>query len=407
MKKWAFLGVVPHTGGTWTVFETLRSGMMLHGIDLRWVVAGKPALIAMQYARMGKETLELGEVVAPEETDESRIAHRLARHLETEYDGAIINVLCDRLCINMMQYLPASFRRIMLVHNITVGTYEAARSIRDYVHATVGVSQRITSDLIQKYGFNPANTITIPNAVPVDAFYSKPSRRSQRLRILVLSRIENKSKGSFQIPRILQQLEALGVPYTCTVIGEGPDRAEMKRRCAGLKVHFVGRIPSDQVPRAVSFHDVYLFPSIYEGFALSLVEAMAGGCVPVASCLKGVTDQIVTNRESGFLISPSNTVGFTLALQALSEQPEMKKQMRDTAQSYVREHFSVSVASDRFTELMDQVNQSAGHLPGKIKSLEHWSYSRSMRDGLRSLLPESLKSHLRHLRERFIWLSFS
>ena len=407
MKKWAFLGVIPHSGGTWTVFDNLRSGLAQHGIDLRWVVAGERAFTAVRHSKLGDEKIGLGEVVAPEETDESKIARQLVSHLETKYDGAIVNVLCDRLCINMIQYLPASFRRIMLVHNITIGTYEAARSIRDYVHATVGVSQRITNDLIHKYAFNPANTLTIPNAVHVEQFYSNPSLRSDRLRILVLSRIENMSKGSFQIPRILQQLEQLRVPYTCTVIGDGPDSEEMKRRCAGLKVRFVGRINSDLVPKAVSFHDAYLFPSIYEGFGLSLVEAMAGGCVPVASCLKGVTDDIVTNRDSGFLMKSRDIAGYAHALKELYERPELKMQMRLAAQMRVRERFSVDAVSVRFVELMEKVDQSPCQLPGVIRSLDRWSYSRGLRNGVRTLIPESLKNHLRQLRERFAWLSFS
>lgn len=41
MKKWAFLGVKPHLGGTWTVFDNLRRGLLQQGIELRWVIAGK------------------------------------------------------------------------------------------------------------------------------------------------------------------------------------------------------------------------------------------------------------------------------------------------------------------------------------------------------------------------------
>jgi glycosyltransferase involved in cell wall biosynthesis len=403
MKKWAFLGVIPHTGGTWTVFENLRAGLAQHGIELRWVVAGQRAFNGLHGGPVGNA----GEVVAMDERDERKIAQQLATHLQTKYDGTIVNVLCDRLCINVIQYLPASFRRLMLVHNITVGTYKAARSIRDYVHGSIGVSQRITDDLIQKYGFNPAHTFTIHNAVPVERFDTKPSRQSRRLRILVLSRIENQSKGSFHIPRILQQLKQLHVPYTCTVIGDGPDLSELKRRCAGLKVHFTGRIPSHRVPHAVASHDVYLFPSIYEGFGLSLIEAMAGGCVPVASLLNGVTDEIVTNRKSGFLISPSDTHGFAHALKALFEQPDLKKQMSCEAQTRIREHFSVNAISARFSDLIDKVDQSPRQLPGTIKSLDHWCYSRGLRTGLRSMFPESFKSHLRLLREKFFWLSYS
>ena len=40
MIHWAFLGVVPHMGGTFTVFLALREGLAARGIELRWVAAG-------------------------------------------------------------------------------------------------------------------------------------------------------------------------------------------------------------------------------------------------------------------------------------------------------------------------------------------------------------------------------
>jgi hypothetical protein len=55
----------------------------------------------------------------------------------------------------------------MIVHSITPGTYAAARSIRDYVHATVGVS-RISDDLVQRAGFAPGHTHVIGNPFDSD-----------------------------------------------------------------------------------------------------------------------------------------------------------------------------------------------------------------------------------------------
>ena len=41
IRRVAFLGVVPHLGGTYTVFLNLRRGLQRHGIELRWLSAGK------------------------------------------------------------------------------------------------------------------------------------------------------------------------------------------------------------------------------------------------------------------------------------------------------------------------------------------------------------------------------
>jgi glycosyltransferase involved in cell wall biosynthesis len=398
LRKLAFLGVKPHMGGTWTVFENLRMGLAQHAIELRWVIAGRKH-IAVLHDLQWSEPCEWGEVVASDLDDERDIALVLKDHLLANYDGAIVNVLCDRLCTNLMRYMPSHFPRVMLVHNITIGTYVAARSIRDYVHATVGVSKRVQLDLIAKYGFDANRTHSIPNAVPVERFEASLQSKIGALRILVLSRIENQSKGSFRVPEILRRLTELQVLYECTIVGDGPDLDELKRRCKGLSVQFKGQVPAWQVPSIMATHHAYLFPSNYEGFGLSLVEAMAGGCVPVASLLKGVTDQIVEDQVSGFLLDPEDIDGYVLSLKLLFESPVRQSEMSNAARHRASCLFSVDSVSSKWFSLLSNVQSDYGKTLGRVCSIDDWCYPRGLLPGLRTFLPEPLKNKLRLMRE--------
>lgn len=396
-RKIAFLGVVPHAGGTYTVFLNLREGFSALGIELRWVVAGN---YYAAKSTSSEEGMEWGEVIASQESNDKAAACLLSRHLLENYDGAIVNVLCDRLCTNTVRYLPDSFARIMLVHNITLGTYIAARSIRDHVHGTVGVSLRIANDLVRKYGFEESRTRFVPNAVPVQRFTVERRPATECLHILVLSRIEHKSKGIFRIPRILDRLHSNGISYECTVAGDGPDLEELKKRCAGMAVKFIGRIDPSAVPTLVAMNDAYLFPSTYEGFGLSLVEAMAGGSVPVSSRLDGVTDQIVEHGISGFLVSSDDIDGYSDALGCLHTDREGLARMGKSARVRVSELFSVESVTERVLEAFDEF---VGLKDGKLKtppSLEQWRYPRGLKTGLRTWLPEPLKNMLRELMEK-------
>lgn len=400
MKKWAFLGVKPHLGGTWTVFDNLRRGLLQQGIELRWVIAGKIHASILDDERWVDEC-SWGEVITPQEDNEFIIASALKEHLESEYEGAIVNVLCDRVCTNLMRYMPQTFPRIMLVHNTTIGTYVAARSIRDHVHATVGVSYRIASDLIKKYRFEESRTLHIPNSIPIERYQIARSGASSDIRILFLSRIENQSKGCFRVPEVLKRLQNFNVPYHCTVVGDGPDLDEMKKRCTGLKVQFLGRVSSDEVPMVMAQHDVYLFPSIYEGFGLSLVEAMASGCVPVCSCLKGVTDQIVIDQVSGFLVDQNDIDMYTSRIQQLHENRDELNNMQCNVKRRVEEQFSVEVVSKELAEKIEEMANCSWNLKVPILLTEKsWNYPRGLRPGIRTLLPEPLKNKLRQLREK-------
>lgn len=399
-NKWAFLGVKPHLGGTWTVFDNLRQGLLQQGIDLRWVIVGRIHASVLDDEKWVKECA-WGEVIAPQEDNEFIMATELKEHLESKYKGAIVNVLCDRTCTNLMRYMPQAFKRIMLVHNISIGTYVAARSIRDYVHATIGVSYRITSDLIKKYNFEENRTFYIPNAIPIQRYQVARSVAKLDIRILFLSRIENQSKGCFRVPEVLKQLQKLNVGYHCTVVGDGPDLDEMKSRCAGLKVEFLGRVSSDEVPRVLAQHDVYLFPSVYEGFGLSLVEAMASGCVPVSSCIKGVTDHIINDHVSGFLVGQNDINAYVSRIQKLQENREVLNTMQISAKKSVEDQFTIEVVSKEFAEKIGKIENFHYSLKSHMLLNEKsWSYPKGLRPGLRTLLPTPLKNKLRQLREK-------
>ena len=69
--------------------------------------------------------------------------------------------------------------------------------------------------------------------------------------------------------------------WELTVSGDGPDLAELKGRfaVAGMaeRVEYLGWTDPNDVPGLMERHDVFLFPSRFEGFGKTLIEAMAGG----------------------------------------------------------------------------------------------------------------------------------
>ena len=83
--------------------------------------------------------------------------------------------------------------------------------------------------------------------------------------------------------------------------------AEIERQGIDGRVYFIGFVDDDDLPTLYSIASAFAFPSIYEGFGLPLLEAMACG-VPVltsnASCLPEVagkaTIQIDPRDESGW-----------------------------------------------------------------------------------------------------------
>ena len=115
-------------------------------------------------------------------------------------------------------------------------------------------------------------------------------------------------KGFGNLLRALPLLEEKGLcNYWVMMVGDGELRVNLERQaiqmgCEG-KVKFLG-IRRD-VPQLLRAMDVFVFPSLWEGFGTALLEAMAAEVPIVASDLPCVRE-IIPDERYGFLVPPGD-----------------------------------------------------------------------------------------------------
>jgi glycosyltransferase involved in cell wall biosynthesis len=189
---------------------------------------------------------------------------------------------------------------------------------------------------------------------------ARPPKAGGPLRLTFLGRLDDLDKGVMLLPAILQKTEKLGVDFSCDIMGSGPDEERLKRslEASGSQSRrgFCRAGAAPGVPARLASADIFLMPSRFEGFGLSLVEAMAAGSVPVATRLQGITDMIVADGVSGFLCPMGDTRAFAEKIAWLSRHRDRLGQMSAQARKRVREAFSheqMSAAYDAlFTEIL-------------------------------------------------------
>jgi glycosyltransferase involved in cell wall biosynthesis len=287
----------------------------------------------------------------------------------------------------------------MIVHNITPATYAAAASLRDHVNATVAVSRRIGDDLVARFGFAPERVTVIPNGVDFKPLWSQRLRsENEQLRLLFLGRIEEQAKGVFWLPAIM---DAVKPGTKLTIAGDGSDLAELRKRMArfGNSVEFRGSVAPDKVPVLLTSHDVFLMPSRFEGFPVALVEAMAAGCVPVASHIAGVTDMAVEHGRNGYLFPVGDTAAAAAAINRLAERQDQRESMSEAASSTVTRHFGIPQTSRAYLSLLEGLESSPPRIARSL-GITDWRYPAGLKRGFRTYLPTPLKNAIRQWRER-------
>lgn len=95
-----------------------------------------------------------------------------------------------------------------------------------------------------------------------------------------------------------------GLPNTrLVIVGDGPFRSELQRRCAGLPVHFTGYLKGDDLATAYASADVFVFTSDTDTFGQVVQEAMASALPVVAARAGGALD-LIHYGQNGYLFTP-------------------------------------------------------------------------------------------------------
>jgi len=141
------------------------------------------------------------------------------------------------------------------------------------------------------------------------------------------------------------------------IAGTGENEAELRQQvaAAGLneRVFFLGY--RSDIPQILNGLDVFVLPSLREGFGLAMLEAMASRLPVIASRVGGIPE-IFGDEDFGIMIDPNNPAELRDAMKTLANLPQAQREaMGDRARRRALEHFG----AERMIAGYEQVYQEA------------------------------------------------
>lgn len=146
------------------------------------------------------------------------------------------------------------------------------------------------------------------------------------------------------------------------VAGEGPLRPELETQAreAGLskRVHFLGW--RSDAPALMAALDILLVPSLWEGFGLVLLEAMAQQTPIIASNVSAIPE-VVSDRQTGLLVAPRDVKGLKDALTELLKDSALRQHMGLIGRDRLESAFSAGRMVNETIDLYHTISNGDAH----------------------------------------------
>ena len=170
-----------------------------------------------------------------------------------------------------------------------------------------------------------------------------------KLTLGVVSRLEPIKGMDLVVPALAEVLKVH--PDTqLLVVGDGSLRASMEQQAVELgcadHIRFVGRQPQEELSQWYSQMDIVLMPSRSEGFGLTAIEAMACGCVMVASDTGGLPE-VVRDGVCGLLHRTEDVTDMAAKISTLIGDQELYTTLRTQSLQEVEKY-----SFERYAELI-------------------------------------------------------
>ena len=146
------------------------------------------------------------------------------------------------------------------------------------------------------------------------------------------------------------------VPTRLIILGEGPDREKIEKQVQDLSLGDSVLMPGfvDNPFAYMGKADLYLSTSRWEGFHLTIAEAMACGTVPVATDCDYGPREIITDGKNGRLLPVGDVKGISKSLVELLRNKELRDLMSVHAKSRAMD-FNVDNIVNDYESMFDRM----------------------------------------------------
>jgi len=174
-----------------------------------------------------------------------------------------------------------------------------------------------------------SRSVVVNNGIRLEEYLTSPERLTSHAPPVILSigRLTEAKNYTRAITAVADLNCRMDREFVYRIVGDGPHRGKLEKLVeeSGLVNRVLLPGSSEDIPHLLREADVLFIPSLWEGFGIAAVEAMAAGLPVVAGDVPGLRD--VVGTRAGILVDPYSISGMSRALERVLTDRELYRRL--------------------------------------------------------------------------------
>jgi len=236
-------------------------------------------------------------------------------------------------CRGSEVYLPWKFKKII------------SKIVFNSADAVIALTDNMKNEIQKNY---EKNIIILPNGVDFKKFlnFSKQTIRDKFKinpgeKIIVFVGSLRPVKGVEYLIEAFNIIKNKAPATKLFLVGDGEKKQSLedlvRKNNLEKQVNFIGQVQNDDIPEYMAIADIFVLPSLSEGFPGVILESMASGLSVVATKVGGLPE-LIKDGENGFLVEPKNPEQISEKVLLLLEDDKLREKISNNNKEKVKRY---------------------------------------------------------------------
>ncbi|WCK54285.1 glycosyltransferase family 4 protein [Aneurinibacillus sp. Ricciae_BoGa-3] len=230
------------------------------------------------------------------------------------------------------------------------------RFMARYTSKIICVSEYDRHIALEKNVGDPNKLIAIHNGIP-DAYPHQSVKDASKIKCIMVARFSTQKDYGTLLQAVHKMLPGSDLKFD--LVGQGELLESTKQLASQLNVNemvsFLG--PRRDVPDLLVKSDIFLLISNYEGFPISILEAMRASLPVIASDVGGVKEAVI-DGVTGFLIPRGDSEKLKSKLELLTGNPQLRMNMGMAGRERYLKYFTDTTMLKKTVAVYESVEEN-------------------------------------------------